>query len=189
MATDIFQRQQVLPIKPVTADQCTIIWEVASGGGSAIVTAATNVSIQYQQQVTRRRTLGAANGRPLAVIYPSQPQGTMQIQRLVAEGADNILNRKGFSSCDSTGTITIHFRGEAAYGCTVKGPIYVLSGIVVTSFGFTAEAESLTVVDNITVEFLQMSSESNAASTTNDGGLAPGVPASSIGQTGEVGMA
>lgn len=175
MATDIFQRRQIDPRKPVTADQCTILWPVrgsssATAGAttntiSDIVTAATNVTIQYQQQVTRRRTLGVGEGgRPIAVIYPSQPQGTMTIQRLVAEGTDNILNRVGFSSCDTDKTITVHFAGSGAYeDCSVQGPIYTITGVVVTGFGFTAEAESLTVVDNINIEFLQMLSDSNSA--------------------------
>ena len=70
---EIFGRNAVKSVRPITADMCTIIWgsDVNQGAGK-IVTGATNINISYQQQVVRRRTLATAGGSPLAVIYPTQ---------------------------------------------------------------------------------------------------------------------
>lgn len=163
---DLFGRKQIVPKKPITADMCTVLWLADSentsttdpaASGSGAVASATNVSIQYQQQVTRRRTLGAAEGAPIAVIYPSQPQGSMSIQRLVCETTDNIFQRAGWNICQGTAALTISFDGATAYeGCSTTGNLYIVTGATVTGYSLSAEAESLTVVDGIQIEFLQL---------------------------------
>jgi hypothetical protein len=153
---DIFGRRRVDPQKPITADMCVILWD------GLVVTTATQVSVQYQQQVTRRRTLGG-NGNPVAVIYPSQPIGSISIQRLVSEKTDGLFNQPGWTACGDPGTIVLDFNGATAYeGCTVTGGHYTATGCIVTSFNLAAEAEGLTVVDGVNIEFLQFDFANNA---------------------------
>jgi len=153
---DLFGRKTIIPKKPITADMCTIVW------GGALVSSATNVNLVYQQSVIRRRTLGG-NGAPVAVIYPTQPVGSLSIGRLVAESSENIFDKPGWNICGGPTSIMLNFDGATAYeGCTVKGGFYHLHGALVTAYNLAVEAEGLTVVDGIQIEFLQL--EHTAAS-------------------------
>ncbi len=153
---DVYGRKPVEMQKPVTADQCTMIWGGAASVQSKVVTTATQVTVQYQQQVTRRRTLGGT-GKAIAVTYPSYPVGSIQIQQLVSELSDKLFEMPGWNVCKGNASIDINFDGSSAFdGCTSVGPKYVCIGGVVTNFGFSAEAESLVVTENVSVEFLQL---------------------------------
>lgn len=156
---ELFGRRAIQPKKPITADMCTIMWDTDA------VASATNVQIQYQQQVTRRRTLGAAEGAPIAVIYPSQPIGSMSIQRLVCETTEDIFQRPGWNICKGTATLRLSFDGATAYeGCTTTGTVYTVTGATVVGYNLSAEAEGLTVVDGIQIEFLQLEAEHRSGS-------------------------
>lgn len=175
--TELFGRQAAMTVRPVTADMCTIVWQKDSNSDAAptagnIVTGATSISIQYQQQVIRRRTLATSSGHPVAVIYPTQPMGGIQISRLFANLSQSLngvatgitssthalFDFPGWNICNGTAAITVSFDGESAYtGCTSKNPGYRMTGCTVTSYSISAEAEGLTVVDNVAIEFLQMS--------------------------------
>ena len=181
--TELFGRMPVKSVKPITADMCMITWSAenpasATGGAVApgkVLTGATNVSISYQQQVIRRRTLATAGGSPLAVIYPSQPIGSIQVQRLFADlsqqlgggatgyaasSTHDLFDLPGWNICNGTASITVKFDGESAYAnCATKNPGYRMTGAVVTGYNISAEAEGLTVVDNVSIEFLQMFQE------------------------------
>lgn len=177
--SEIFGRKAVRSVTPITADMCSIIWSKEEPAGSTgpvnsgkIVLGATNINITYQQQVVRRRTLAAPQGSPIAVIYPSQPMGNIQIQRLYADltkqastdastaqttGIHDIFDLAGWNVCNGTASLKISFDGSSAYeGCATKGPGYRANGAVVTGYNLSAEAEGLTVVDNVTIEFLQL---------------------------------
>lgn len=166
---ELFGRKQVVPKKPITADMCSILWLADSNSasttdpaadGSGAISSATNISIQYQQQVVRRRTLGAANGSPIAVIYPSQPVGSMAIQRLICETNEDIFQRAGWNICKGTAVLTISFDGATAYeGCNTTGSVYIATGATVTGYSISAEAEGLTVVDSIEIQFLQLEAQ------------------------------
>lgn len=176
-ATELFGRQQAVIARPITADMCMLTWypeatNVATANfvgpvEEKILTGATNVTISYQQQVTRRRTLASAAGKPLAVIYPSQPIGSIQIQRLFADfagagvsnagGTHDLFQFAGWNICVGTAGIDVTFDGATAYaGCSLKNPGFRISGATVTGYNITAEAEGLTIIDNISVEFMQM---------------------------------
>lgn len=166
---DLYGRRMVRAVKPITADMCTIVFtadNAASTAKSEIIAGATNISISYQQQVMRRRTLGSAGGSPLAVIYPTQPMGTLTMSRLFARyhDADPALNTieslfsfPGWDICKGTASITLKFNGDSAFtGCNEKYGGFKLSGATVTGYSLSAEAEGLTVLDNVNIEFLQM---------------------------------
>jgi hypothetical protein len=149
MANDVFNKKLVNPKKPVTADMALINWD-------GILAQATTISWQYGQSVTRRYTLGS-NGQNTAVIYPGRPQGALTMQRLIAEGTDNIFGKPGWDICKGLGTITIALDGTSAYdGCTVKGGTYTFRGCTVTGYSISLNSEDLTVADNVSIEFLQM---------------------------------
>lgn len=148
--SDIFKRLPVDVRQPITADMALVEW-----GG--ILATATQLTINYQQGVTMRRTLGT-NGKNTAVIYPTQPAGQISIARLVADSTENIFDRPGWNTCDGVTTITVSLTGQPTHvDCKSKGGIYTCYGCIATNYSVSAEAEGLTVVDGITISFLQMS--------------------------------
>lgn len=147
--SDIFKRKALDLKKPITADMVLIEWE-------GLLAQATNISLQYNQPVQRRWTLGT-NGKNTCVIYPGRPIGSFQIQRLYADQNENIFTKPGWDPCGELATIHITLDGSSALdNCNVKGGSFVLRGAIATSFGLTAEAEGLTIADNINVEFMQL---------------------------------
>ena len=166
--TDIFNRAKLNIEKPITADMVMLHWSSASTPAGVIVAQATNFTLQYQQPVNRRWTLGGA-GANTCVIYPGRPIGSIQIQRLFVDQGEELFTLDGFDPCGSTATITVSLDGTGALNdCGASAGIYTARGAIVTSYGFTAEAEGLTVVDNINVEFMQLDwSGFPAATATN----------------------
>lgn len=127
---------------PITADKAILQW-------GDIVAGALQVSITYAQPINRRRTIGNKD----AVIWASQPNGQVTIQRLITTDASGLFKSPGWSACNP-GTITLALRG----GCESagSGPTFIATGCVVSQFNVSAEAESLTVMDNVTIDFLQL---------------------------------
>lgn len=149
--SDIFQRNAINLLKPLTADMVLINW-------SGYLAQATQISLQYNQPVNRRWTLGT-NGQNNCVIYPGRPMGSLQIQRLFADSNENIFDKPGWDPCGNFATIQIGLDASASSvspSCTVQGGTYTLKGAIVTSYGLTAEAEGLTLIDNINIEFMQL---------------------------------
>jgi len=126
---------------PFTADKATIQW-------GSVVTGATQVTVSYAQQVNRRRTIGNRD----TVIFASQPNGNINIQRLVTNNSSQLFKSPGWSAC-TPGTITLTLGGCPNDGGTST---YTATGCVVSQFSITAEAESLSIMDNVVVEFLQL---------------------------------
>ena len=178
-SAELFGRQQAVVVRPITADMCTIVWSGEEANSTfigpmqdGIVTGATNITISYQQQVVRRRSLAAAGGHPVAVIYPTQPIGSIQIQRLFADfskvdagnggkatGTNGIFSLPGWNICNGTASLNMNFDRQSAYkncSSSEKIPGFRMTGAVVTGYNIAAEAEGLTVVDNLSIEFLQM---------------------------------
>jgi hypothetical protein len=158
---DIFKRLPVEVKKPITADMCILEWGGSGvGEAGAWLSTATNFSLNYTQPVTRRRTIGTSVNRNVAVIYAGQPYGTITIQRLFAEqmnGETPIFNRPGWNPCAGLATIKIAFNGESIIsGCKVSGGIYTAQACIVTTYALSGEAEGLTVIDNVQIEFLQL---------------------------------
>ena len=200
-STEIFGRKPIMPVRPITADMAVIVWAASDGSNPAGVTGATNLTISYQQQVIRRRTLATANGQPVAVIYPSQPTGSIQIQRLFADlsqqlgsggatglasdSTGSIFGYPGWNICNGTATITVTFDGASAYAnCSTSTGGYRMTGALVTGYNISAEAEGLTVVDNVSIEFLQMFQAAASGSNTAYSGpntTAPGSTTPNLG--------
>lgn len=174
---DVFGRTALKTIRPIMADMAIIAWHPKGGVPNPtsvipgtpdqkppgiLLSKATSINLTMQQSVTRRRTLGGYGN--VAVIFPSQPQGQLTVGRLLAarsteEGNQDLTQLPGWNSCDELGTLTITFSGASAYGgnCSVKGELaYKLTGVTVQSYSLQADAESLAVVDNLSLEFLQL---------------------------------
>jgi hypothetical protein len=134
---DLFGYQTASIKTPVTADKCTLSW-----GGT--VAGAVQVSISYSQQINRRRTIGNKD----TVIWASQPSGQATIQRLITSGG--IATGEGWNPC-SPATITFNLGS-----CNGGGGSLTAHGCVVTQYSIQAEAESLTVMDNVVIDFLQL---------------------------------
>lgn len=135
---DLFKREGASYKAPITADKCTITW-----GG--IVTAAIQVQISYAQQVSRRRSIGNKD----MVIFASYPVGQITIGRMICDGAGDIFDKEGWDHC-SPGQITLSQDGcGSGFKLTAKN-------CVVSQYQISAEAEGLTVIDNIVIEFLEL---------------------------------
>lgn len=128
---------------PLTADKARIYW-----GG--LVTGAIQVAVNYAQQVNRRRTIGNKS----AVIWAAMPSGQVTIQRLLTTDSGALFSAPGWNAC-YPGQISIELGGGCNSGVAAT---YVATGCIVSQFSIQAEAESLTVMDNVTIEFLQLSS-------------------------------
>lgn len=142
---DIFSKQDISQQNPMTADYCTV---QGLGGGESY---ATNVQVSYQQSITRRRTIGGQSN--FAVIYGSLPQGQITMSRLaIGESLSSVGQGACWNACEG-GQITLSLKGacegagEATFTCT---------GCVVTAYTVSLEADSLTVMDNVQIEFLQL---------------------------------
>lgn len=139
---DIFQKGNGnVDIKqPITADKCSITID------GSIVADAIQFQCNYQQSVIRRRSIGNQS----AIIYSSMPQGSITISRLLTEEARAILSSKVFS-CEGG---EISFEGSGCKGGSIH---YTARGVMVTSYSLTASADDLTVMDNLTFEFVELS--------------------------------
>jgi len=138
---DLFQREQPTAQAPITADRCELTWD----GQFA---AAMQVSISYQQQVQRRRTIG----NKLAALWATFPVGQITIARLLTSAEFDIFGKAGWDAC-KPGQISFKM-GECGGG---GGSTLTASTCVVTSYNVSAEAEGLTVIDNLVIEFLTLS--------------------------------
>jgi hypothetical protein len=141
MSTDVFGQNQQSIEAPITADNGILNW-----GG--IVTDATNISIGVAQPITRRRTIGNQK----AVIYAGQPAGSINIARLLTDDATTLFSRPGWNVCNP-GSITVSF-GSCDGGAGIS---VLASGCVVSQYSLAGEAEGKTVIDSVTIEFLQLS--------------------------------
>ena len=135
---DIYSKNQTTFEAPYTADKCIIQWDTQ-------VTTANNVSISYAQQVNRRRTIG----NQFAMLWANMPSGQITIARLMSPNGESLLKSKGWNAC-SPGTITIK-----TDGC-ISGTVYTAHKCIVTQYQIQMETEGLSVVDNIVVEFLEL---------------------------------
>ena len=154
--SDIFHRNALNIVKPITADMVMIHWD------TGIVTQATNFSMHYQQPINKRWTLGNGVGNTV-VIYPGRPQGSIQIARLKTATEDEVFQNAGWDPCGGAATLYIDLNGAAALeNCTVTGGEYVVRGAFVTSYSISGEADGLTLVDNINIEFMQLDYNTNS---------------------------
>jgi len=172
---DIFGKPTASTVRPITADQIQILWS-NTGGGFAAVFQANNFQATYQQQINRRYTLNSAMN--LATIYPGRPQGTITIGRLMIDqsalpgGQDDLLqgNLAGFDVCQQPAIITwsnVATASSTGKCDTVMGT-YTARGCWVQNYGFQADADSLVVLDNVTIEFLQLEYTSTNSGVASD---------------------
>jgi len=136
---DMFGREPVKLKKPVTADKCEITWDGKN------VAQAIQFSMDYSQQITRRRSIGSKD----AIIYGSQPQGRATMARLIT--SDGSITSGDSWTC-KTGTLTFKLGG-----CEGGGGTYTATGCIISSFNIQAQAEDLTVMDNVVIEFMELS--------------------------------
>jgi hypothetical protein len=148
--TDIFGRQLQEIQQPFTADRALIIVD------NQIVGSAVNFQLSYAQGVIKRRVIG---GRK-AVIYPTQPEGQISIARFFAfkgvpgqpESGLPAFGTGLWSVCNP-GTVKFEMTGGACGDAVYS---FTATGVVATNYGISAEAEGLTITDNIILSYLQL---------------------------------
>ena len=155
---ELFHKNTLSINHPITADMVMLQWD----GGD--VAQANQFQMQYQQQATRRYTLGGL-AAPYAAIIPGRPVGTITIGRLFIADTSTIFGKAGWSTCTKPANIIISFQGRNSVNaeeCLVdNNTTYTAWGAYVTGYSFQADADSLNVVDNITIEFLQLTYTGN----------------------------
>jgi hypothetical protein len=141
---DVFNFKDQAVKKPFTADRATLQWAEQGQVDWAI-----NVQISYQQQINRRRVIGGN----WAIRWGSQPQGQLTAQRILVSGAnDEQYTGKIWDQCQDTEPLVVVL--QDCNGTT--GPVYTCTGPTIAQLQVTVEAESLTCLDNVVVEFLQL---------------------------------
>lgn len=138
---DIFNKT-VAPLKtPITADRATLTV------GGKVIGDAIQMQISYSQSVMHRRSIG----NKAVIIYQSPPRGQISIARLITGGPDDLLGSQ-LTSC--TGG-SVSFRAQS---CEGTGQVnYVARGAIVESIGITANSDDFTVMDNVTISFVELS--------------------------------
>jgi hypothetical protein len=137
LQADVFGFKSQKIAAPATADKAILSW-----GGD--IYGAVQVQVSYQQQVNRRRTIGGST----TLVWGASPSGQISIQRLITAGG-GLFDRHGWTTCD-LGKVSIDFVGcEKAYNL-------VAAGCIVSNFTASAEAEGLTCMENVVIDFVQL---------------------------------
>jgi hypothetical protein len=135
---DLYKHQQAKAVAPFTTDKCTLNWEGA-------IYSASNVNVSYTQQVQRRRTIGNKN----VMLWAALPGGQITIGRMMAEDASQVYGKRGWNMCEP-GNITLETKG-------CRGSVkFTAKDCLVVNYQVTLETEGLTVLDNLTIEFLEL---------------------------------
>lgn len=137
---EIFNRGTQQIKSPITADRCTITID------GNVIADAQNFQCSYGQAITKRRAIG----NQVAIIYGSMPSGQISISRLVTADSAGLLSSSVFS-CKG-GTVTF-----AGTGCDGGSVNYTARGAMVSGINISASADDLTVMDGITIEFIELS--------------------------------
>jgi hypothetical protein len=160
--SDIFNKPAITTARPVTADMIQLLWGATGSGGTAILQA-NNFQAQYQQAVSQRYTLNSPQN--YATIYPGRPKGNITIGRLICDNEQNIFTLAGFDVCQPPAVITwANTNSNTTASCNLALGTYIARGAWVTSYGFQADADNLMVLDNVTIEFLQLEFDPGTAS-------------------------
>ena len=146
---DLFGRTSGSLKTPITSDQCTITFD-----GNEVAQA-VQFTCEYTQSVTRRRSIGSKD----IVMYGSQPQGRITIGRLITTDG-TITEGASWTACGQ-GEITFSLgscenAGSPGTAGASGGTKYTAIGCMVTSYSIQAQSEDLTVMDNVTIEFLEL---------------------------------
>lgn len=140
---DIFQFGKQDIKAPYTADRAILKWD------NKEINAAINVQISYQQQINRRRVIG----NKWSVRWGTQPQGQLTCQRILVEGDADIYKGDIWNQCK----VSEQMLEVTLNNCEKQqGPTFKCSGPIVTQLQVTVEAESLTCLDNVVIEFMQL---------------------------------
>ena len=142
--SDLFGKTVPNTENPITADACAVIWD------GKTVSTAINFSLEYSQPVTRRRSIGSQ----AAIIYGGQPMGRASIGRLLTE-KDVPWDTDSWKNCKS-GKIEFQLGGNCA-GKNIRK--FIATGCIVSAFTVQANADDLTVADNVAIEFLELTRE------------------------------
>lgn len=150
--------------KPITADTAIITWGDYSGtANTEILTGASNLAMSYQRGVNRRYGLGrGATGGSVAITYPTRPMGQLSMSHLFIETsvATELFGRPGWNACAPPATLRVTLgnnRNLIGEGCSGVQPVtFVIGGALVTSWNLQMEADGLTVMQSITIEFMHL---------------------------------
>ena len=157
MPADILQRNLFDHSQPLTADRVKLVFS-----GYSTVYAALTVQAQVQYPVSRRRTLGTDGNMVQSFTIVGQPAGKLTIARMFGPEAKSaeLFATHPFNPCAPKGEsfVTMSFSNQTTMSnCPSSvNDIYTFHGAIVSAYEITANAEELTVLDNIVVDFSQM---------------------------------
>jgi hypothetical protein len=165
MATDVFGKKTNTIVPPLTADNAIFNW-----GG--IVASAVNVSIGYSRGVSRHRTIG----NQIAVMVTSQPAGKISVGSIVTTLTNSsFFQLPGWDGCNP-GTVTMTLnqcQGNTFNAAGVPTPVtpgtslqFTAVGCLVSGFNIGFEGEGLVILNNVSIDFLQLISGAGSGSST-----------------------
>lgn len=137
---DIYNKAPLNVGKPFTADNCDVMID----GNPAY---AVNVQVNYQQPVTRKRSIGKT---PTSVIYTGMPVGQVSIQQLGLVEGMKILSGNTFKQCGN-GEVTFTLSASCEGGSQTFRAI----GAIASMYGIQLESDGSTVLTNVVIDFLQ----------------------------------
>ncbi len=150
VTSDIFGKTLQEVQQPFTADRALLLIN------DKVVGAALTVSISYGQAITKRRTIGGKQ----AIIYSGQPEGNIQIQRLVTFQSVPGQESSGLPEY-GTGIWNICEPADIKFeltggNCGDQTFSFIATGAIIQQYAITAEAEGTTIADSIVISFLQL---------------------------------
>jgi len=141
----------------LTADVMSIIVE-GGLGKDATGFLIQNVTVQYNQPLNRIYEIGSNK----VYFAPGRSIGSMQLGRIIGQNTiSKVLGPTGtklWTTQDITaGDRHITLKGTSTFGggCAVTVE-YKISGAVVESYGFAADANGLLVQENVTIQFASL---------------------------------
>jgi len=160
---DLFNRTPMTPGGAFTIDTGVI---GGSGGISGILM--QSIQVTYQRPVSRVFELGAA-GKPNNIYYvQGQPQGNIQIARIVGFTAAVTAFLAEFgdactiASHPEKHTLTLNLtpsQCDGPAGVAVPKVKLKMTGVLLTSVGYSVQAQNLVINENSAAEFVSMEYE------------------------------
>jgi hypothetical protein len=115
-----------------------------------------NVTLQYNQPLNRVYEVGTG----LVYFAPGRAIGTMQLGRIIGDRplSGMIPEAQGIWTAREKGNRTVTLKSTGTVPMTIS-----ISGAVIESYGFAADANGLLVQENVTIQFASLTFPGGAA--------------------------
>ena len=150
---DIFNRTQSEVGGVITSDNIKGI--LSAGGDAWVGVLIQSLSAQYAQQ---NRPLYELGSNRIYRVF-GRPEGTLQISRIVGVNSQLPIEEALFDACRAGGSLTVRTNASTCInGKTGQGGLtLVFGGLYVSTYAFSADANSLLSTENLSLSFNYLS--------------------------------